>query len=64
MWQNLKKVKYVALAGGLLVAGYTWVEFSGSRLLGDDLESVDKLENYKQGSGGRHSGRRSYFYHK
>ena len=62
--KNLVKIKYIVLAGGLLLAGFTWAELSGSRLLGDDLESVDRLDNYKQGSGGRHSGRRGYFYHK
>ncbi|GAB3325321.1 hypothetical protein GCM10027299_23250 [Larkinella ripae] len=64
MWPKLKKAKYFALVGGLLLAGFGWAELSGLRLLGDDLESVDKLENYKQGSGGRHTSRRGYFYHK
>ncbi|RCR70961.1 hypothetical protein [Larkinella punicea] len=62
--KNLTKIKPLLLAGGLLLAGFAWAGMSGSRLLGDDLESVDKLDNYKNGSGGRHSGRRSYFYHK
>ncbi|MGM9508441.1 hypothetical protein ACS5NO_11960 [Larkinella sp. GY13] len=62
--KNLAKIKFLVLAGGLLLAGFAWAGMSGSRLLGDDLESVDKLDNYKNGSGGRHSGRRSYFYHK
>ena len=62
--KNLAKIKFLVLAGGLLLAGFAWAGMSGSRLVGDDLESVDKLDNYKNGSGGRHSGRRSYFYHK
>jgi hypothetical protein len=62
--KNLTKIKFLTVAGGLLLAGFTWAGISGSRLLGDDLESVDKLDAYKNGSGGRHSGRRSYFYHK
>ena len=62
--KNLTKIKPLVLAGGLLLAGFAWAGMSGSRLLGDDLESVDKLDTYKNGSGGRHSGRRSYFYHK
>ncbi|MGA0555401.1 hypothetical protein ACO2Q8_02040 [Larkinella sp. VNQ87] len=64
MREHFTKAKFFALAGGLLLAGFVWTGMSGSRLLGDDLESVDKLENYKKGSGGRSYGRHNRFYHK
>ncbi|MFC5408585.1 hypothetical protein ACFPMF_04655 [Larkinella bovis] len=64
MWEKISGIKYIVLAGGLLLAGFVWASMTGTRLLGDDLESVDKLETYKQGSGGRHYGRSSRFFHK
>lgn len=65
MLQKLLKIKYVVLAGGLLTAGFAWAGMYGARLLGDDLESVEKMDNnsYQHGSG-RRSGHRTGFYHK
>ena len=65
MSKELAKIKYYVAVTLILLSGFMWAGFTGTRLLGDDSESTEGQNAYYNGSG--HSGgSRGYsrFYHK
>jgi len=67
MLKDILQVKYVAAFATLLMVLFIWAGLTGTRLLGDDKETVENRA--KQGAG-HYTGRshryggRSSFYHK
>ncbi|MGF7216982.1 hypothetical protein GGR92_003149 [Spirosoma lacussanchae] len=61
---QFKPVRLYGLVVLLALGVFTWATVTGTRLLGDDDESVEKRQGYR--SGGRSGGRvgRTHFYHK
>ncbi|QDK78991.1 hypothetical protein EXU85_10380 [Spirosoma sp. KCTC 42546] len=65
MSKELAKIKYYVVVALLALGGFVWAGLTGTRLLGDDNESIENKQGYYGGSG--HSGgSRGYsrFYHK
>lgn len=59
--RDLLTIRYYVLGALLAYGTFVWAGFSGTRLLGDDTESVENLN----GNGGRHgSGGHARFFHK
>ncbi|WP_019987924.1 hypothetical protein [Rudanella lutea] len=67
MLKNLSTIKVYVFLIALLLGGFAWAGLTGTWLIGDDLDSVEKRDD-KQGfhrSVGRgYRGGRSGFYHK
>ncbi|RYC68690.1 hypothetical protein [Spirosoma sordidisoli] len=61
---QFKPLRLYGLVVLLVLGVFTWATITGTRLLGDDDESVEKRQGYS--SGGRSGGRvgRTHFYHK
>ncbi|MVM37910.1 hypothetical protein GO730_10410 [Spirosoma sp. HMF3257] len=65
MSKELAKIKYYVVVALVVVAGFAWAGFTGTRLLGDDNETTEGRNGYSGGAS--HSGgSRGYsrFYHK
>lgn len=65
MFKNLWKIKYFVAGAAFLLVAFLWAGFTGTRLLGDDTETIEDPSGPGNHSGrsGRH-GSRGYFYHK
>lgn len=65
MFKEIATIKYYALAVLFALGLFTWASITGTRLLGDDKESVEGANGYYR-SGHAGSGRSGYsrFYHK
>ena len=65
MLKNLLNIKYYIAGAAFLVGVFLWAGFTGTRLLGNDTETIEDPSGPGSHSGrsGRH-GSRGYFYHK
>ncbi|GAB3971849.1 hypothetical protein GCM10028806_22830 [Spirosoma terrae] len=65
MLKEIAKIKYYVVAVFCALGLFTWASITGTRLLGDDKESVEGANGYYR-SGHAGSGRSGYsrFYHK
>ncbi len=62
MWEQIKKIKYYAVAMLVLYGVFTWAGLRGQRFLGDDTDSREAHTG--SGGGGRGARGSHGFYHK
>lgn len=68
MFKDLLKIKFFAAIAALLLGLFVWASFTGTRLLGDDKDSVDALSgsgnHSERSSGGIRYHSSGHSYHK
>ncbi|RIV20600.1 hypothetical protein DYU11_21390 [Fibrisoma montanum] len=64
MLNEIRKIRYYAVAVLVALGMFAWAGFTGTRLLGDDDERVETKQGYYGRSGSSGGYRRTGFYHK
>ncbi|OIN59709.1 hypothetical protein [Arsenicibacter rosenii] len=59
IFTQLKTVKFYAIGAGLLLGLFIWADFTGTRLIGDDKETV---EDHGQAGSHHYAGRSRHYY--